>query len=180
MVDSAGNIFCRRQCTIKILVEETKLDNRLDSEYNIFMLKTCTLCGQEKLEDDFYWKVKGKYRQYRCKACQSKYAKAHYLENKKIYQDRATKYRQTRQGFIGKYLSERGCIDCGITDIRVLDTDHIAGTKVASAAKMIENGWSFDSMTEELSKCEIRCKNCHATRHAKESNNWRNKLYMSL
>lgn len=56
----------------------------------------------------------------------------------------------------------RGCIDCGYNKHpAALQFDHVHGKK--------KRGMSFPgickTMLVELSKCEVRCANCHAIRH---------------
>lgn len=55
-----------------------------------------------------------------------------------------------------------GCIDCGSKDLRVLEFDHVRGSKVDSIANMISNGTIKHLVLDEIAKCEVRCKNCHA------------------
>jgi len=54
-----------------------------------------------------------------------------------------------------------GCVDCGIADIRVLEFDHVRGTKVAAISIMMRDA-SFEKLRAEIAKCEVRCANCHA------------------
>ncbi|MET0726344.1 MAG: hypothetical protein ABWY36_08335 [Leifsonia sp.] len=56
---------------------------------------------------------------------------------------------------------DEGCADCGITDLRVLQFDHVRGTKVAAVSWMISTGRSIATVTAEMDKCEVRCANCH-------------------
>ena len=55
-----------------------------------------------------------------------------------------------------------GCVDCGTSDIRVLEFDHVRGTKVDGIGSMIRRGRSIATVQTEIAKCEVRCKNCHA------------------
>lgn len=54
-----------------------------------------------------------------------------------------------------------GCVDCGIADPRVLDFDHVRGTKIASISKMVNRVGTAHTLIAELAKCEVRCANCH-------------------
>lgn len=54
-----------------------------------------------------------------------------------------------------------GCIDCRVTDPRVLEMDHVRGQKVANISDMIRSGVSMRTFVEELAKCDVRCANCH-------------------
>jgi hypothetical protein len=66
------------------------------------------------------------------------------------------------------YLLEHPCVDCGENDILVLEFDHVDGVKDREISSMINRrGWQ--SILKEISKCEVRCANCHKRRHAKAS-----------
>ena len=52
-----------------------------------------------------------------------------------------------------------GCVDCGIKDRIVLDFDHVRGKKVQEISQMF--GATLERFVQELTKCEVRCANCH-------------------
>ena len=55
-----------------------------------------------------------------------------------------------------------GCVDCGYnTDPIALDFDHVTGQKEMNVSKAVSRCWSLDRIFEEISKCEVRCSNCH-------------------
>ena len=54
-----------------------------------------------------------------------------------------------------------GCVDCGNTDIRVLEFDHVRGEKIWSVSEMVTRGSGMDVLLAEIAKCEVRCRNCH-------------------
>jgi len=55
-----------------------------------------------------------------------------------------------------------GCVDCGSSDIRVLEFDHVRGTKIASVSSMVRRGRALSIIQAEIAKCDVRCRNCHA------------------
>ncbi len=60
------------------------------------------------------------------------------------------------------FLSTKKCIDCGEKDPVVLDFDHIdPSNKFKSVSQMLSGHYSWKSLLVEMSKCEIRCANCH-------------------
>jgi hypothetical protein len=59
------------------------------------------------------------------------------------------------------YLSDHPCVDCGNTDIRVLEFDHVRGIKKYNVCAMIRLKISWTSIKCEIEKCDIRCANCH-------------------
>ncbi|WP_194763743.1 hypothetical protein [Microbacterium sp. UFMG61] len=65
--------------------------------------------------------------------------------------------------FITEYLRSHPCTDCGAADLRVLDFDHRpqAG-KRDTVMQLVRNGFSLGVIAEELARCDVRCRNCHA------------------
>jgi hypothetical protein len=60
------------------------------------------------------------------------------------------------------FLFTKKCVDCGEKDPIVLDFDHIdSDFKFKSISRMLSGHYSWRSILEEISKCEIRCANCH-------------------
>ena len=53
------------------------------------------------------------------------------------------------------------CVDCGITDYRVLQYDHVTDNKVNDVGYMTNHGYGLETIKEEIRKCEFRCANCH-------------------
>lgn len=59
-------------------------------------------------------------------------------------------------------LAEKECVDCGEKDFRVLDFDHIdRKNKFKNVSDMRSGHYSWESVSKEISKCEVRCANCH-------------------
>ncbi len=79
---------------------------------------------------------------------------------------RATLRNQKRQKreLADMYL-HGGCVDCGEKDVRVLDFDHVRGTKEFSISKGLRDRVSNVRLVQEIKKCEVRCANCHRKRH---------------
>lgn len=68
------------------------------------------------------------------------------------------------------------CVDCGETDPRVLDFDHINNKKV-NISTLLRKEYSWDSILEEAAKCQVRCANCHRRKTSIEQNHYTNRLY---
>jgi hypothetical protein len=71
------------------------------------------------------------------------------------------------------YLSKHPCIDCGETDLRVLEFDHLRGNKSANIARLLHNAVSWATIEKEIAKCEVRCANCHRIKTNERGNWWR-------
>ena len=143
------------------------------------MKKICSCCGLERdVEEDFSWKYKDRgIRNTKCKYCQSQVSKQHYQKNKQSYivrihtRDEAIFIENRRK--LAAYLVCHPCIDCGITDIRVLEFDHVHGIKRDNIARMIQVGCSWSTIESEIAKCEVRCVNCHRIQTIERGGFWR-------
>jgi len=146
------------------------------------MKKICPGCDHERdVERDFAWKnKKDGTRQRWCKFCQAEANKTHYQNNKQVYLDRATS-RNARVNTENKqrlyaYLSSHPCVDCGETDIRVLEFDHVRGDKTLTIARLLDYATSWATIEAEIAKCEVRCANCHRIKTLDGRGSWRSLL----
>lgn len=141
-------------------------------------MKICSRCKKEKQREDFNFKNKlKKTRQYHCKDCSRLYTQKHYKKNKEYYLQKAKKRNQIIKHKIKKYtwsyLSEHPCVDCGEDDPVVLEFDHIKN-KNAVISEMYRN-YTLENVKLEISKCQVRCANCHRRKTAKEGS-WNKKF----
>ena len=58
------------------------------------------------------------------------------------------------------YLRAHPCVDCGESDVRVLDFDHI-GEKRELVSSLVARGARWNRIVEEIAECQVRCANCH-------------------
>lgn len=102
---------------------------------------------------------------YKNKEDQKIAAAKHYENNKSLVKDRAVKFKnlakERNREFVEGYLSTHPCIDCGETDIVVLEFDHIKDDKINNISDGINRAWSIKKLQDEINKCEVRCANCH-------------------
>ena len=75
------------------------------------------------------------------------------------------------------YLSSHPCVDCGQTDVRVLEFDHVRGTKSAYRNKLLNGAVSWKTIEAEIAKCEVRCTNCHRIKTLERGKWWRFGLF---
>lgn len=72
------------------------------------------------------------------------------------------KQREIKQSWVCAYLSTHPCVDCGESDILVLEFDHTGDLiKEANVSRLIGGSSSLQRLQEEVAKCEVRCANCH-------------------
>lgn len=130
--------------------------------------KLCYKCKKDKPLSEFHKnKTKSDGVHSCCKQCQREYTRKHYEHNKQYYVDKARAYRNSLLEKVFEYLSDHPCVDCGEGDLVVLEFDHIDGSKEGNVLNLLRCS-SWDSVEQEISKCEVRCANCHRRRHAVE------------
>lgn len=130
-------------------------------------MKNCTLCQTVKPLDQFNKKsnsVDGK--QNVCKECNRARSRQYYAGNKELHRknvkEKNTGYRQRNRDFLFDYFSSHPCVDCGNTDVRVLEFDHLPGVdKVNGVGRLVSGAFSLALIKAEIAKCEVRCRNCH-------------------
>lgn len=74
-----------------------------------------------------------------------------------------------------EFYKDHPCVDCGETDPRVLDFDHIHNKK-HNVSTLLRKEYSWNSILEEAEKCEVRCANCHRKKTAIDQNHYTNRL----
>jgi hypothetical protein len=92
-------------------------------------------------------------------------SRRHYAKHRQRVIDKAKEYsRATRsriRAFINTYLKANPCVDCGETNIIVLEFDHIGNDKHFSISDVTRLGYGMPKLKAEIAKCEVRCANCH-------------------
>src|SRR5687768_13986018 len=137
--------------------------------------KRCTGCGETKPVAEFSIKnQKTGLRASRCRGCVRAYGRAHYQRNRAAYIQRARKRqpqdRARVRTAVTEYLRSHRCVDCGESDILLLDFDHRdPSLKRASVSRLVGTG-SLRLVMDEIAKCDVRCANCHRLRTAADWN----------
>lgn len=126
-------------------------------------MKQCPKCGGNKSESEFYKnKAQSDGLYPYCKVCTKQkndaYSRSRGIKPRRPGGDIIKRNRE----YLFKFLSEHPCVDCENSDIRVLEFDHLPGAeKIGGVAKLASSGFSLEALAEEISKCEVRCRNCH-------------------
>ncbi len=139
--------------------------------------KKCPKCRVVKKISEFNWRNRNQgIRQGRCIICTRETSKAHYKNNKVVYKERATEFsrkkRDDNRRKVVEYLKTHPCVDCGEKDPIVLHFDHIEGIKRNSVSRLAAGAYSWETVEQEIFKCQVRCANCHMKKTAKQFN-WR-------
>jgi hypothetical protein len=87
------------------------------------------------------------------------YARNKEREKARLVMQVTARRADTRQNIIA-YLLAHPCVDCGETDIVVLEFDH-RGQKIADISNYANSGRTWPTILKEIEKCDVRCVNCH-------------------
>lgn len=135
--------------------------------------KYCGKCDSTKPLKCFT--KRGKGLQSHCQSCMrianlAAYYNSH-SERKEAERVRSAARRRASQVSVLRYLADHPCVDCGESDVVVLEFDHVRGSKVRAVSDMMSRTWEV--LEREIAKCEIRCANCHRRKTARERPNYR-------
>ena len=132
-------------------------------------MRKCGRCGDEKPLADFAWrrKAKGQLDNY-CRPCRAAYKQIHYTQNRARYiaqsQQRKKSVAEERTAYLVDFFREHPCVDCGETDPIVLEFDHLRDKAFGIARGIRDRNWQ--SVLDEMAKCDVVCANCHRRRTA--------------
>jgi hypothetical protein len=133
-------------------------------------MRACTKCGELKPLEAFPPVRRGEPRlQSWCRDCfaeanASNYRRNHEREKARLLRQSAARRAENRRRAVD-YLRLHPCVDCGETDIQVLQFDHLADKRF-DLGRMISGSWSWAAVEREIAKCEVRCANCHRLKTA--------------
>lgn len=141
-------------------------------------MKICTTCKVEKEKIEFN---KNKSRKDGlnniCRSCSNLRSRKYYTENtdhhRRVVSKRKKIVRENNQEKFLSFIKEQKCTDCGTTDYRVFEFDHINDDKFANVSLLLNTGYSWNIIQEEMNKCEIVCANCHRIRTFTRQRNYR-------
>lgn len=146
-------------------------------------MKTCSTCRRSLPPDEFNRRSRSADGlQAVCRPCNAARARRYYADNLAKHRSAVTaqvaKTRAAHLERIGEYLLAHPCVDCGETDIRVLDFDHRDGAdKSAEVMKLAKAAYSWQRVRAEIAKCDVRCRNCHAiVTYDRLGANWRSTI----
>ncbi len=139
--------------------------------------RRCSRCGEVKPVEEFPTKNKKTgLRRVWCRDCCHAYGREHYRRTRSRYLERARARRRLERprmiAAIADYLRTHPCIDCGETDILLLDFDHRDRSTKRAPVSRLAHGATLAAVVTEIEKCDVRCGNCHRTKTSAELN-WR-------
>lgn len=139
-------------------------------------MKVCTDC-QKLLPHEAFAKNASKSDglQNKCKECKKLYNITYYSVNKDRHKETRAESRQRirdeNTAKMVELLRNSECMDCGNSDIRVLEFDHLGDKSFTIGGRFQSMSW--DRVLTEIEKCDIVCANCHKIRTAERANNYR-------
>jgi hypothetical protein len=133
-------------------------------------LRRCGRCGKSKPLDEFAWRRKRRgQRDNLCRPCRSAYGREHYEANRQRYIDQARAQKQRlaleRSRWLIEFFKENPCADCGESDPVVLEFDHLRDKAFDIGHSLPYRNWQ--SIVDEIAKCDVVCRNCHRRREAR-------------
>jgi hypothetical protein len=129
----------------------------------------CSRCGKSKPVEEFSWRRQARrQRDSFCRPCRSEYGKEHYASNRQRYIAKARSQKQRlmleRTRYLIRFFEAHPCVDCGEEDPIVLEFDHVRDKSFAIGPGLAARSWQ--SILNEMEKCEVVCANCHRRRTA--------------
>ena len=99
-----------------------------------------------------------------CRSCFAEVNATNYAKDREPQRARRVRRTNARRAEareqLVRYLRQHPCIDCGESDVVVLEFDH-RGRKVADVSTYANGGRSWTRILAEIQKCDVRCANCH-------------------
>ena len=126
--------------------------------------------GQRKPIDEFAWRRKARgQRDNYCRPCRADYKQEHYAANRPRYVANALRRKRDlaieRTAYLIEYFAAHPCADCGESDPLVLEFDHLGDKLFTIGDNLRDRSWQ--SLLDEIAKCEVVCANCHRRRTAR-------------
>ena len=137
--------------------------------------KKCSRCHSVHPLTREYWYVKSESKDgfsTWCKDCKKEVDKKRNSRKKVRLANNSNSAQRklVAKTYIYEQLSKSKCVDCGETNILALEYDHINGDKLKGVGRLANSGYSLSVIKEEISKCVVRCSNCHRAKTHKENN----------
>lgn len=134
-------------------------------------LRHCSRCDESRPIEDFPIKNKARgLRRVWCRGCCRAYGREHYVRNRSVYLAKAHERRLVERprirAWIDDYLRRHPCVDCGESQLVVLDFDHRDRSQKDLTVAELARLMTWSRLRREVEKCDVRCANCHRRRTA--------------
>ena len=92
------------------------------------------------------------------------YSRTYNAENREALTQKKAERRRQQREFI-QQAKTCPCADCGVPYPHwIMDFDHVRGTKKVNVSYLARNTVSWETIKEEIAKCDVVCANCHRQR----------------
>jgi len=136
--------------------------------------KKCTTCKSDKELSEFNKnKTRKDGHNNICRSCSNNSSIRYYKNNIKKHndyvRDRSKKIVTENRIKYVELLKNSCCSKCGFNNPVALEFDHKDGVdKILGVGKMVSSGYRWETIIEEIKKCELVCANCHRIRTAEQ------------
>lgn len=133
--------------------------------------RRCSRCGEVKPTEEFPMKIRTRgLRRVWCRDCCREYGREHYARNRPVYLAKARERKHVERprirAWIDGYLRQHPCVDCGCSEMAVLDFDHRDRSQKDLTVAALARLGTWSRLLREIAKCDVRCANCHRRRTA--------------
>jgi hypothetical protein len=136
--------------------------------------KRCSVCKNSFIPTGRNQKSCGIYSDKN--SCSYEFSKLRRKRYKKLHSEQDGNSIKKRHSFLKSFFEQNPCFDCKMSDMRVLEFDHVRGKKLFNIMSMVNKGLKkWEDILKEIKKCDVVCANCHRIRTVKRANTWRNK-----
>ena len=138
-------------------------------------MKVCSKCSTSKNLEEFSKSSKSNDGHQRwCKLCVKTYEANRYQAGDnarkiKNFRDRRDRHRK----MMWELLCRSACADCGEDDPEVLEFDHRGDSKKSHDISAMVGNHKWETILEEIEKCDVVCANCHRRRTNRQFGRWR-------
>ena len=132
--------------------------------------RRCGRCRHDLPLDAFNRRADG--YQWWCRECFREYFRRRGALHVKQSGAARKRRRKIARQIVEEHLATHPCADCGETDRRVLEFDHL-DEKRGNVAALMQEGFGAKTLRAEIAKCDVVCVNCHRRRTAARSRSWR-------
>src|SRR4030067_2855254 len=125
-------------------------------------MKVCSTCKIRKEDYEFYRDKRSIDNLASCCSSCARTARRHsYLLHKDSERRGKARRRNELLSRIERYMASHPCVDCGFSDTRALEFDHVRGKKSRDVTSMAHWGISWTTVLHEIAKWEGRWGNWH-------------------
>lgn len=126
----------------------------------------CSGCKADKSPEEFNWRNKSQgIRKHHCRTCDRAIKKKFYEAHKEQVKQEVKQRKQQKSTQYKEWKEQFSCSVCGEDDECCLDFHHLNPEEKENSISSMIRDKNWDIIMEEVKKCIVVCKNCHAKIH---------------